>query len=222
VEASRPEAAIDRLGNPWVIVEPGLALKRFPCCYAAHRGMDGVLQLRQRLGLNAANLDRLACRMPPGGMRVLTYPHPKTGLEGKFSLQYALAAGVLDGRYSLRSFTDDAVNRPQVRDLLARIRVGEDPRCAGDDPLLETRSSGSRGFVEVEAVRTDGRRDTVRVDQAPGHPSRELTWDDLSAKFMDCAAQACIEPDKAERALSILARLESCEDVGEVVALLHG
>ena len=221
VEASHPEAAINRLGNPWVIVDPGLALKRFPCCYAAHRGMDGVLQLRQGLGLNAENLERLECRMPPGGMRVLIYPQPQTGLEGKFSLQYALAAGVLDGTYTLWSFTDAAVHRPQIRDLLARISVSEDPRCADNDPLLETRSSGSRGFVEVEAVLKDGQRETVRVDQAPGHPSRQLTWDDIAAKFMDCAAQARIDPGKATRALGLLTRLETCTDIGAVVALLH-
>ena len=221
VEESNPEAAIKHLGNPWVIVDPGLALKQFPCCYASHRGMDGVLQLRQRLGLNAANLARLECRMPPGGMRVLIYPQPATGLEGKFSLQYALAAGVLDGQYTLWSFSDEAVARVPIRDLLERVCVREDPRCAGDDPLLETRSSGSRGFVEVEAVLLDGQHETVRVDQAPGHPSRELTWDDIAAKFMDCAAQARIDPDKAKHALSILERLETCADIGEVVALLH-
>jgi 2-methylcitrate dehydratase PrpD len=221
VDASKPEAAIDRLGNPWVIVDPGLALKRFPCCYASHRGMDGVLQLNQRLGLNAQNLERLECRMPPGGMRVLIYPQPKTGLEGKFSLQYALAAGVLDGEYTLWSFTDEAVNRPRIHDLLARIHVDEDPRCADNDPLLETRSSGSRGFVEVEAVLTDGSRQTVRVDQAPGHPARELTWDDLAAKFTDCAAQARIDPTQAKQAFALLFELETCRDVAEIVSLLR-
>ena len=30
--------------------------------------------------------------MPPGGMQVLTYDQPKTGLEAKFSLQFAVAA----------------------------------------------------------------------------------------------------------------------------------
>jgi MmgE/PrpD C-terminal domain len=95
--------------------------------------------------------------MPPGGMWVLIYPHPKTGLEGTLSLQYALAAGVIDGQYTLWSFTDGAVNRPEIRDLLARIWVGEDLCCVGGDPLIETRSSGSSGFVEVEAVLTDGR-----------------------------------------------------------------
>ena len=64
VEASKPEAAMEQLGRPWVLVDPGLALKRFPCCYAVHRGMDGVL--RHRLGLTAANLEHLVCRMPPG------------------------------------------------------------------------------------------------------------------------------------------------------------
>jgi 2-methylcitrate dehydratase PrpD len=221
VEESAPEAALNQLGHPWVIVDPGLALKQFPCCYASHRGMDGVLQLRQRLGFVAADLARLECRMPPGGMRVLIYPQPKTGLEGKFSLQYSLAAGVLDGQYTLWSFTDEAVNRVSVRDLLERVFVTEEPRCAGDDPLLETRSSGSRGFVEVEATLADGRRGTVRVHQAPGHPSRELTWEDMAAKFSDCAAQAHLDPVKATSALRLLERLETCTDMREVVALLH-
>src|SRR5262249_35639593 len=191
------------------------------CPAAAINRMDGVLQLRQGLGLNAETLERLERRMPPGGMRVLLYPQPQTGLEGKFSLQYALAAGVLDGTYSLWSFTDEAVHRPQIRDLLVRISASGDPRCADNDPLLETRSSGSRGFVEVEAVRKDGLRETVRVDKAPGHPARELTWDDIAAKFMDCAAQARIDLGKAQRAFGLLTRLETCPDIGEVVALLH-
>ena len=67
----------------------------------------------------------------------------------------------------------------------------------------------------------DGRRETVRVDKAPGHPSRQLTWDDIAAKFMDCAAQARIDPGKVQRALGLLTRLETCTDIGEVVALLH-
>jgi hypothetical protein len=59
------------------------------------------------------------------------------------------------------------------------------------------------------------------VDQAPGHPARELTWDDIAAKFMDCASQARIDLGKAKRALDILARLETCADINEVVSLLR-
>jgi 2-methylcitrate dehydratase PrpD len=220
VDASDPEVAIRGLGRPWVMIDPGIALKYFPCCYATHRGMDGVLQLRQKLGFTADTLQHLECRMPPGGMRVLTYPRPTTGLEGKFSLQYSLAAGVLDGRYTLWSFTDAAVNRPEISELLKKIEAKEVQRCGGDDPLLETRSSGSRGFVEVEATTTDGRKDVIRIVNAPGHPSRELGWKDLEAKFMDCAMHAPIDKNNAERAFERLNRLDDCADVNDIVRLL--
>ena len=221
VEQSNPQTAIDGLGNPWVMVDPGIALKKFACCYASHRGMDGVLSLRDKHGFSADDVVSLECRMPPGGMLVLTYPEPVTGLEGKFSLQYALAAGLLDGRYTIASFTDEAVNRPAIRDLLTRIHAHEDECCRDDDPLFDTRSSGSRGFVEVDVVLRDGTRDMVRIHKAPGHPSRELNWDDIGAKFDDCARAARIDPAKAQQAYTRLRDLESCTDMRTIVSLLH-
>ncbi len=120
VEESDPDVAVRDLGRPFVINDPGLALKKFPCCYATHRAMDGLLALRAKLGFEADGVEKITCRMPPGGMRVLTYPRPVTGLEGKFSLPYTLAAGALDGKYALDSFTDAAV--PEI-DMKARRMV---------------------------------------------------------------------------------------------------
>ena len=50
---------------------------------------------------------------------------------------------------------------------------------------------------------------------------RRHTWDDLAAKFMDCAAQTRLDPGKAQRAFGLLRQLETCPDIAEVVALLH-
>ncbi len=221
VEASDPQVAINGLGNPWVMLEPGIALKKFACCYAMHRGMDGLLVLQARHGFKAEDVVSLECRMPPGGMLVLTYPEPVTGLEGKFSMQYGLAAGLLDGAYTLHSFEDDSVKRPGIHQLYQRINAHEDECCRGDDPLFETRSSGSRGYVEVEVVLRNGTRDMVRIHKAPGHPSRELTWDDIAAKFADCAHMAHIDQGRASDALARLRDLEHNNDVPGIVALLH-
>ncbi|HEX6005964.1 MAG TPA: MmgE/PrpD family protein [Burkholderiales bacterium] len=218
---SDPAASARFLGNPWVLVDPGLALKRFPCCYAAHRGMDAVLVLRARHRFAAGDLERLICTMPPGGMRALIHPRPRTGLEGKFSLPYALAAGVLDGRYGLWSFTDEAVQRPAIAPLLERIEAREDPRCAGDDRALERLSPGSRGFVEVQVVLKNGVRDTLAVERPPGHPSRELTWDDIEAKFADCAAYARMPAESASRAFACLRQLETLADIATLIELLR-
>ena len=220
VEASNPGAAIGTLGNPWVIMSPGIGLKKFPCYNGSQRGMDGVLQLRARMGFTAETLAHLECRMPPGGMKVVIYPNPTTGLEGKFSLQYSLAAGALDGNYSLWSFTDEAVNRPAIRELLKRVVAREDEACGADDPELAKKASGARGFVRVEARTTDGRSESVRVDAPPGHPSRELSWAEIEHKFMDCATHGGLRREQAAQAYAALDGLERSEDVSELVGLM--
>ncbi len=219
---SDPEVTANGLGKPFVIISPGIAVKKFPCCYATHRAIDGVLTLRERLGFDASSIDKVICRMPPGGMHVLTYPRPVTGLEGKFSLPYSIAASVLDGKFSLWSFSDEAVRRPQIAALYEQIDAHETATSRGDDPLFDKRSSGSRGFVEVEVLLKDGRKDQIRVDVPPGSPSRELTWDELRAKFMDCAKQAPrVSTANAEAAFAAIRNLQSVADIGAITQQLH-
>jgi 2-methylcitrate dehydratase PrpD len=219
--SSDPEVTARGLGRPFIISDPGIAIKKFPCCYASHRAIDGVLTLRERLGFDARSIDRVICRMPPGGMRVLTYPHPTTGLEGKFSLPYSIAAAVLDGQFSLWSFSDEAVRRPEIASLYSCIDGHETETSRGDDPEFDKRSSGSRGFVEVEVHLKDGRRDQIRVDAPPGAPARELTWDELQEKFMDCAKQAPrISDAKAASAFAAIKSLDQTKDVWRITGML--
>ena len=221
VAESNVEVTVSGLGKPYVIIDPGIALKKFPCCYASHRATDGLLALRAKLVFDAAMIDQVICRMPPGGMQVLTYPRPATGLEGKFSLHYPLAAAVLDGKCALATFTDEAVQRKEIAALYARIDASEDSACRGDDPLFDTRSSGSRGFVEIEVRLRDGRTDKIRVDKAPGSRTREMTWDDLREKFVDCARHSRhIDDAAAGKAFEAIQKLDSIKDIAEVTRLL--
>jgi 2-methylcitrate dehydratase PrpD len=220
VDESSAQVAAESLGRTWAIDEPGIGLKKYPCYNGSQRAMDGVLQLRHKMGFTAENVERLECRMPPGGMHVLIYPQPVTGLEGKFSLQYVLAAGVLDGEYGLGTFTDAAVNRPAIRALMQKIVAVEDERCGNNDPLMKTRAAGARGFVEVEVRTTDGRNEVATVHAAPGHPTRPLSWQDIEHKFMDCAGHAAVDKARAQRALQMLSRLEDCISVNAIVQAL--
>lgn len=219
---SDPEVTARGLGKPFVLSDPGIALKKFPCCYATHRAMDGVLTLRERLGFDAQSVEKVICRMPPGGMSVLTYPRPVTGLEGKFSLQYCIAAAVLDGAFTLASFHDDAVRRADIAALYDKIDAAEHDSSRGDDPGFAKRSSGSRGFVQVEVKCKDGRSDAIRIDRPPGDPSRALTWEDLRAKFLDCARQAPrVKTADAQAAFDAIRALETVDDVHTIGNRLH-
>jgi 2-methylcitrate dehydratase PrpD len=154
-------------------------------------------------------------------MHVLTYPRPTTGLEGKFSLHYPIAAAALDGNCTLATFTDEAVRRKEIAALYDRVDAREDPACRGDDPQFENRSSGSRGFVEVEVRLRDGRSGNIRVDKAPGSPARELTWDELREKFLDCSRHSRhVVESRAATAFDKLRQLESIPDMTDVTRLL--
>jgi len=208
---------IAALGKPFVFVDPGLALKKYPCCYALHRPIDGLLQLRERLDLTPENTESVFCRVAPGALRPLPYPDPETGLEGKFSMEYTLAAGVLDGRFDLAAYSDAGVARPEIRALLPRMGKAEDAACLGGETNPGARSSGTVGFVEVTARRRGGIEETVRVDKPVGSPERELGWDDIEAKFHDCAHQAGLTPAVAAGSVAAWRALRAAADVSALL-----
>ena len=148
-------------------VPGGLAIKLFPCCYALQRPIAAARELRDGTAPR-----RVVVRTPRDTLQPLIHDRPRTGLEGKFSLQYGVAAALLDERPGMASFTDAAVNRPEAQALLARVEV--DPTPGGEDLLA--------GHVEIEA---DGR--TARLDLPPGAPARPPSEEELGAKVADCA-----------------------------------
>ncbi|HEY7293731.1 MAG TPA: MmgE/PrpD family protein, partial [Dehalococcoidia bacterium] len=83
-----PSVALEKLGEPWEIVSPGIAVKKYPCCYNTHRALDGVLALRDEAGIAAEEVEAVEVRLPVTSAAPLIHPRPQTGLEGKFSMQY--------------------------------------------------------------------------------------------------------------------------------------
>ncbi|WP_210495651.1 MmgE/PrpD family protein [Microvirga antarctica] len=221
-ERSDLSKAIDRLGDPFAIQTPGLALKKYPCCYALHRPIDALLKLRTRLDISPETVERVTCRVAPGALRPLIHSRPKTGLEAKFSLEYTLALGVLDGRFDLVAYSDAGVARPAVQALLPRMVKTEDPQCFGTDSEASQRSAGTVGFVEVTVELRDGTGETVRVDRPVGSPQHELSWQDLMEKFDDCAREAGLSAGEGEAARGHWRGLRELPDVHVAVQALRG
>src|SRR5205823_1370990 len=48
---------------------------------------------------------------------------PQTGLEAKFSMEFAMAAAVISRRASLAEYTDEFVRRPEVQELMRRVAI---------------------------------------------------------------------------------------------------
>ena len=83
------------LGGP--AVPGGLAVKLVPLLLRAAAPDRGAARARARRP-RAGRSTRVVVRTPQSALAPLIHAAPTTGLEGKFSLQYAIAATLLDGR----------------------------------------------------------------------------------------------------------------------------
>jgi len=197
-------AMLERLGDPWVFAAPGVALKLYPCCGAAHRGIDAALEVRAKLAAGD-NITRIRCFTPVGSLHVMPYTRPKDGLQGKFSLDYCIAAALLDGDITFGSFTDDAVLRPEIAGLYERMEIIEDPDCwPADHPPNSPDSPPYEGFLRLEVESAGGERYEHSVEQSPGSPLRPVSPDDVERKFTDCAIYAGATAEAARRSLARL------------------
>jgi 2-methylcitrate dehydratase PrpD len=178
-------------------VPGGLAIKLFPCCYALQRPIAAMHALDE---VDPERIVRVVVRTPESALAPLIHSEPLTGLEGKFSLQYAIAATLLDGRPGIASFTDEAVARPAAQALLRRVEADPVP---GGDWLLE-------GEAAIEVTLDDGSTLHTTLDVPPGAPLRPPSPDDMAAKVADCAGEA-IAPkwDSAADYLGALTRSAS-------------
>jgi 2-methylcitrate dehydratase PrpD len=159
-------------------VPDGLAVKVYPCCYALQRPISALAGLADAAGLDAADVRRIELRTPEATVVPLIHHQPDTGLQGKFSLEYAAAAALLDRYPGFASFTDDAVRRDSARRLAALVETTLVP---GGDGLLD-------GELQVRIhTGNDCVHDAV-LAFPPGSPARPPTAEQLSGKLADCLA----------------------------------
>jgi 2-methylcitrate dehydratase PrpD len=170
-------AAVHRDGPA---IPDGLAVKLYPCCYALQRPISAVTALPEA---DPEQIKRVTVRTPEGSLQPLIHHAPRTGLEGKFSLEYGIAAALLDRPPGLESFGDEAVLRPAARRLMERVTVTAEP---GGDGLLD-------GEVEIEVERSVGEPLRTSLARPPGAPGRPATADELAAKLTTCAGEAADE-----------------------------
>lgn len=210
-DPQRLAGLIDTLGAPWEADAPGNWVKRWPCCYCSHRAIGGLFQLMDEHAITAEQISAIRVGFLPGTDAPLISTNPQTGLEGKFSVEYSLAAAALDGELTLDSFTDEKVQRPAARALLSRVSryAIADERVYGLDARTELTVETSRGTFN----RT--------VDRTPGSPAWPLTQQDRDAKFLDCAGLAIGSP-AARHLLTLAQTLSDLDDISTFVAAAQG
>lgn len=164
------------LGAPWEITtEHGLALKPYPACGATHPAIEAALAVRAEI--SAEEIDSVYVGHNEVMRSVLVYDDPRTPLEAKFSMQFCIAAALVNGSVNIASFSDAVIADPRVRSMIGKIAVRVDERV---------RLNPEHGAIVRVRLRS-GREIEKIVALAKGKPARWMTRDDLFRKFSDCA-----------------------------------
>ena len=185
--AASPEGNVDRTsptraGRDWQILAQGLSVKKYPLCFCTHRALDGMLDLLRAEKIAPQDVESVSVSTSRRYATVLRNARPQTGLEAKFSMQFAMSSALVAGRAGLAELTDAFVQRPDIQALMPRVRVEPDDR---EDPARP----GAAPFDQVTVETMDGRRlASARVTDERGSPKLPLSTDDLWSKFSGCLA----------------------------------
>jgi 2-methylcitrate dehydratase PrpD len=205
-EADR-ETPAQALGSEWKIVKYRLGIKKYPACYCTHRALDAMLELLARHPLRPEDIERITVSLSDTHALILRNHRPQTGLEGKFSMEFAMAAAVIARRAGLAEYTDGFVRRPDVQDLMRRVVIETNQNY---DPEVSGASVSDQ--IQVDLV-AGGRVESEKVRRAKGHPDRPLGEAELFDKFRGCldAGGAKIAPDVLFERLNHLEGLSARE-----------
>jgi 2-methylcitrate dehydratase PrpD len=207
------DAVLRDWAEPFDIVTPGIAIKRYPCCGSTHPAIDAMLDLVNVHALTPDNVIRIVSWTHPRRLAHTNRPTVRSALDAKFSVQYCLARALVDRQVVLSHFDDGAYLEARVAEVMARVE-------AAPHPNMSTASTAHFG-AEVTVTTADGRRFTKPVDSALGRTSANpLPRTVLEAKYRDCAARV-LDADAVARSLDLLANFDKLERVaalGDVLA----
>lgn len=186
----------------------GIEVKKYPLCYGTHRTLDGLLDMRQEHRIRFEDVTAVHVHTSPGQLTPLIHHRPTTGLQAKFSMQYAVGAALHDGSVALASFSDEAVQRKALQEFLPLVHATS---AAGE--------SAHPRWSEIDVRLRDGSSIKRRVTTLRGSAQLPLSAAQLHTKVADCLFAG----ESAVNAASLLEAAERLDQMKtpEFAALLH-
>lgn len=186
-------AAIDpdtllKYGTAFRVVDPGFTIKLYPCKFTTHYSVNAGIDAHHKLpkGARIKSVQMKAAVVPSADR-----PQPRTGLEGKFSVQYTAAAAILDGDVRIATFSDERLNRADMRELLPKVALEMSP----DIPSKYTAGR----YLTMDIALENGGNLQTRCDMPRGGwGTPRVTESQHAAKAKDCLATYLTDRDAAE------------------------
>lgn len=203
-EQSDPTRITDRLGSHFKIVENGF--KRHACCGHTHTAIDAALEVRNAVDLD--QVEQVEIDTYRVALDITDRADPRTPYQAKFSIQYVVAAGLLDGRAGLEEFTDEHISDPAMRRLLSCTVAREDQEFTAAYPG----SWSSRVCVTGK----DGTAHEATVQHPKGMPANPMSAAEIERKFHELT-NPVVGRSTASEIVSAVGRMVDGAPVSELI-----
>jgi 2-methylcitrate dehydratase PrpD len=206
------EKILDHWADPLDIVEPGVAIKQYPCCGSAHPALDAVIEIVRTHRIEPDDVSQIDAWIHARRLEHTNRPDPQSALEAKFSLQYCVARALMHSRVVLEHFEGNSFRDLDVRRIMQRVRV---------QPYTETQFDADNHFgSEVKITMVNGQTYSAKVQNALGRTSSNpLPKERLRKKFKDCAGRV-LSPEHVEKVYASIGDLEQLGSMRELMLMI--
>lgn len=204
------EAEVGELGMPQAgetIRQQGIDVKKYPCCYFTHAGIEATRSLVREHAIAPADVRRVKATISGGAADALVHPDPTTESEAKFSMEHAIAVAI-EGPVEQASFETPTITDAVTADRRTRIDVVADSTLPYPSYKTTIELSLAEGS-DVSAVQT----------VPPGKAGNPLTEREQQEKFRRCAT-AVLTDEAAEQVATLCTDLPELADASRLTAFL--
>lgn len=209
------EKILDHWADPLDIVDPGVAIKQYPCCGSTHPAIDAMIEVASVNRIDARQVSQIDVWIHARRLEHTNRPNPNSALEAKFSVQYCVARALMHGSVVLDHFEGEAFRDPEARRVAHLVKAA---------PYTDAQFDVANHFgAEVTVELLDGRRYSAKVQNAAGRTrDNAVSEKKLKAKFENCAGRVLRQEQIANlyRELQEFDRVQSISELTSQMAIV--
>lgn len=193
------------LGKYYFVTEPGVSIKKYPCCYRTHRALDATFELIKENNINYEDVDEVRVDENLYDRELLKYSEPVVGNDGRFSMEHCLAAALVDRRVDEETFSDHKIRALKEARKKIKVIVHEEwppERSSSRTPVMIRLNNGKEYFKELDK---------------PKDPTREQIIERYKA-----GAKSILSEKEIEESAEKIWELEKVKKISELMDLVRG
>lgn len=212
IKALAPEYDLNALtkgfGEGYRVVEN--SFKPYACCRHTHSANYCVEKVLEKHNIDVEDIVEIIDDTYSTAVSTTNNPYPENPYAAKFSVQFCIASMLILKDLSDRTFTIENINNPQIKDLMAKIKVQVDEQL-DKEFKLDPNQWAHRLTITLK----NGEQIVERVNYPIGDFQNPFTWEIADNKF-NLLTIDMLGEEKAADLLDKLHHLEDIEDINDI------